>query len=179
MKLISSPLAGLQLLELRKFPDERGFFLERFHQEKFRELGIEEIFVQDNHSRSYPKVLRGLHFQTNPAQGKLVSCLRGRIYDVAVDLRKGSPTFGKYFGTELSDENNRVLWVPFGFAHGFCVIGDEPADVLYKVNGVYNAKTEGGIRWNDPEVGVEWPIQDPIVSPKDALLPTLRETAAL
>lgn len=168
------PLDGLRLFELPLFRDERGFFTERWNEARWASvLGFKERFVQDNHSRSRPRVLRGLHYQSDPPQGKLVSCLRGRIFDVAVDLRKNSGTYGKWYGTELSDENGRVLWVPFGFAHGFCVLGDEEADVVYKVNGTYNGKTEGSLLWNDPAVGVEWPVRDPLLSPKDAAAPLL------
>lgn len=174
MKELPAPaLEGLRLFELPAFRDDRGFFMERWREDKCAALGFHEKFVQDNHSRSLPRVLRGLHYQVDPPQGKLVSCLRGRIFDVAVDLRKGSKTFGKWFGAELSDENGRVLWVPFGFAHGFCVMGDGEADVVYKVNGAYNAKSEGALVWNDPRVGIEWPVANPLLSPKDAAAPGL------
>jgi dTDP-4-dehydrorhamnose 3,5-epimerase len=105
--------------------------------------------------------------------------MRGRIYDIAVDLRRGSPTFGRWYGTELSDENGRILWIPFGFAHGFCVVGNDPADVVYKVDGFYNAKTEGGVLWNDPDLGIEWPVKDPLVSPRDVALSPLKNTKPL
>lgn len=173
IKELPAELSGLRLFELPVFRDERGFFVERFREDKWAALGLGVHFVQENHSRSAPRVLRGLHYQIDPAQGKLVACLRGRIFDVVVDLRAGSRTFGKWWGTELSDENARVLWVPFGFAHGFCVLGNEPADVVYKVDGVYNPKTEGGIRWDDPTVGVRWPVASPLVSPRDVALPGL------
>jgi dTDP-4-dehydrorhamnose 3,5-epimerase len=170
------PLEGLRLFELKLYGDERGFFTERFREDKWPKLAH---FVQENHSRSAPRVLRGLHYQTNPTQGKLVSVVRGRIFDVAVDLRGGSPTFGKWYGTELSDMNARVLWVPYGFAHGFSVLGDQSADVIYKVDGLYNPATEGGVRWDDPAVGVEWPLHDPILSAKDLVLPTLGDIKPL
>lgn len=179
MKEISVPLAGLRLFELPIYRDDRGFFMEKFRTDRLSDLGLKENFVQDNHSRSLPKVLRGLHFQTDPQQGKLVSVIRGKIFDVAVDMRKNSPSYGKWYGAELSDENGRMLWIPFGFAHGFCVVGNESADVVYKVNGLYNPKTESGIRWNSPEVGIEWPVRDPIVSAKDAVLPSLKEQSTL
>lgn len=179
MKELETGLAGLRLFELPVYRDERGFFLERYREDRWAELGIREHFVQDNHSRSQPGVLRGLHFQTSPPQGKLVSALHGRVFDVVVDLREGSPTFGRWYGTELNDENGRMLWVPFGFAHGFCVLGDAPADMVYKVNGVYNPRTEGGLRWDAPEVGIEWPLREPLLSPKDAVLPTLAELKPL
>src|SRR5215471_13641545 len=129
---------GLTLIELALRNDARGFFVERYKQALFREHGLPTTFVQDNHSRSEPRVLRGLHYQFNPAQGKLVGVIRGRIWDVAVDLRKDSPTYRSYFGIELSDVNAQMLWVPPGFAHGFCVLGEEAADVVYKVDQLYN-----------------------------------------
>ncbi len=180
MKEIETSISGLRLFELPIYRDERGFFIERFRADRWAEqFGFDENFVQDNHSRSIPRVVRGLHFQTNPAQGKLVSVTRGRIFDVAVDLRRGSSTYGRWYGAELNDSNGRCLWIPFGFAHGFCVLGDEIADVTYKINGVYNPKTEGGLRWDSPEVGIEWPVKDPLVSPKDAILPSLKDLSPL
>ena len=170
MKELSAGLPGLRMFEMSYHRDERGFFVERYREDKLAALGFSEKFVQDNHSRSAPRVLRGLHFQNDPPQGKLVSVIRGRIFDVAVDIRKGSSTFGKWFGTELSDENGRMLWVPYGFAHGFCVLGSEPADVSYKVTGFYNGATEGGLRWDDSVVGVQWPLKDPLVSGRDMML---------
>jgi dTDP-4-dehydrorhamnose 3,5-epimerase len=135
-------------------------------------------FIQDNHSRSKPGVIRGLHYQVNPSQGKLVGVIRGKIWDVVVDLRKDSPTYGKWEGVELSDENGRLLWVPPGFAHGFCVLGQEDADVMYKVDAPYSPKTEGGIRFDDPDLKIEWPVKDgAIVSPKDRVLPGFAEYA--
>lgn len=175
MKELATPIAGLRLFEGTVYRDDRGFFTERYRQDRLAEHGIRETFVQDNHSRSLPRVLRGLHFQTDPAQGKFMSVLHGRIFDVAVDLRKSSPTYGRWFGTELSDENARSLWIPFGFAHGFCVLGNEPADVYYKVTGAYNPKTEGGLRWDDPSVGIAWPVSDPLLAPRDRALPRLEE----
>lgn len=179
MTELPAGIPGLRLFELKVFGDERGFFVERWNEERLAAMGFHEKFVQDNHSRSGPGVLRGLHFQTDPKQGKFVSVLRGRVFDVAVDLRRGSPTFGKWFGTELSDTNGRVLWVPYGFAHGFCVLGDGLADVMYKVNGLYNPKTEGGLRWDDPDVGVAWPVTNPTLSARDAALPGLRSLSGL
>ena len=168
-------LPGLKLVELRIFKDERGFFTERYVESKFREAGIPAQFIQDNHSRSKPGVIRGLHYQSNPAQGKLVGAIRGRIWDVVVDLRAGSPTFGKWEGVELSDENGRLLWVPAGFAHGFCVLGDHDADVMYKVDAPYSPSTEGGIVYNDPGLAIQWPVADPVVSGKDRILQTLSD----
>lgn len=179
MRELPSGIPGLKLLEPKVFGDERGFFLETYQAEKFRALGIPDAFPQDNRSRSAPGVLRGLHFQLDPPQGKLVSVVRGRIFDVAVDLRRGAPTFGHWFGTELNETNKHMLWIPFGFAHGFCVLGDEPADVTYKATGVYNPKTEGGVRWDDPEIAIRWPVPAPLVSPRDAALPFLREIQPL
>jgi dTDP-4-dehydrorhamnose 3,5-epimerase len=174
-----TPIEGLLVIEPKVFRDDRGFFLERFRQDKLAALGLSETFVQDNHSRSAPGVLRGLHYQTDPKQGKLVSAVRGRIWDVAVDLRKGSPTFGQHFGIELSDENCLSLWMPYGFAHGFCVLGDTEADVTYKVTGFYNSATEGGVRWNDPALAIQWPRRAPQVSARDAALPSLQDTQPL
>jgi dTDP-4-dehydrorhamnose 3,5-epimerase len=175
MNIQDTPISGLKVIELKIFNDNRGFFVERFQEEKFRQLELPTHFVQDNHSRSIPRVLRGLHFQSGPAQAKLVGVLRGRIWDVAVDLRPESPTFGKHHALELSDKNGRLLWIPKGFAHGFCVLGEEPADVMYKVDAPYSSKGDSGIRWNDPELAIQWPVTDPILSEKDAKLPTFGE----
>jgi len=167
-RVMPLPLAGLILIENAIHGDARGFFTERFHAERFREHDVTARFVQDNHSRSAPRVLRGLHYQHAPAQGKLVGVVRGRIWDVVVDVRSGSPTFGAHAAVELSDMNGRLLFVPAGFAHGFCVLGDEPADLLYKVDAPYEPKGEGGLQWNDPQLGIQWPIADPIISARDA-----------
>jgi len=175
MNIIDTELQGLKIVDLKRFGDHRGFFVERYREDKFKEAGIASHFVQDNHSRSAPGILRGLHYQVSPAQGKLVGVTRGRIFDVAVDIRQNSPTFGKWFGTELNDENMRMLWVPAGFAHGFCVLGNELADVVYKVDGLYNAKSEGGLLWNDPAIGVKWPLENPILSERDTRLETLAQ----
>lgn len=172
--VLETPLSGLKMVQLTVHGDERGFFVERFQADRFAEHGLPSQFVQDNHSRSAPGVLRGLHFQSTPAQGKLVGCVKGRIWDVAVDIRKSSPTFGQHFGLELSDVNGKLLWVPAGFAHGFCVLGDTPADVFYKVDAIYNPTTEGGIRYNDPELRIQWPVQNPLVSARDAAMEGLR-----
>ena len=167
----------LVLIEPRVFHDERGFFMETYKYSEFAAFGIQERFVQDNHSRSVKGVLRGLHYQNPPkAQGKLVRAVVGEIFDVAVDIRKGSPTYGKWVGVRLSAENKRMLYIPPGFAHSFCVLSDV-AEVVYKVTEEYAPECEAGIIWNDPEIGIEWPIADPIVSPKDAKWPTLREAA--
>ena len=167
MQIVPVEIKGLALIELKVHGDARGFFVERFQQDRFREHGLPTTFVQDNHSRSAPGVLRGLHYQLQPSQGKLVGVVRGRIWDVAVDIRPGSSAFGQHVGVELSDMNGRLLWIPPGFAHGFCVLGDEPADVLYKVDANYNPAGEGGISWNDPDLAIPWPLSNPTVSKRD------------
>jgi len=173
---IDTELDGLVLVEPEVHGDERGFLVETFRDDGWRELGIEIDFVQENHSRSGRNILRGLHFQTSPGQAKLVRCLRGRIWDVAVDLRRDSPTYGRWEGHELDDERHRQLFVPAGFAHGFCVLSEQ-ADVHYKLSTYYDAETESGIAWDDPDVGVEWPITDPILSERDRNAPRLAEVA--
>ena len=165
-------LSGVLTVSLQQFVDERGFFVERYNESRFRDAGLPATFCQDNHSRSAPGVIRGLHFQTGPPQGKLVGVIRGRIWDVVVDIRPGSATFGSHLATELNDRDARLLWIPAGFAHGFCVLGDDPADVIYKVDNPYNRATEGGIVWNDPDLAIEWPIGQPIVSERDQRLQT-------
>ena len=161
------------LAQARRFGDDRGFFVETYKRSEFSDNGIPESFVQDNYSHSVRGVLRGLHYQKNPsAQGKLVMALRGAIFDVAVDIRKGSPTYGKWVGTELSADGLNLLYIPPGFAHGFCVLTKE-ADFTYKVTDEYAPECERGILWNDPEIGIRWPVQDPILSPRDAQLPPL------
>jgi dTDP-4-dehydrorhamnose 3,5-epimerase len=139
------------------FQDSRGFFMETYREDKFRELGIPDTFVQDNHSRSAKGVVRGLHFQWEPAMGKLMRVTSGSAFLVAVDIRKGSPTLGKWVGVEVSAENRRQVWAPAGFARGFCVLS-ESAEIQYKVTGLYNNKAESGILWNDPRIGIEWPV---------------------
>jgi dTDP-4-dehydrorhamnose 3,5-epimerase len=172
MKVVRESLTGVLTIELARFDDCRGFFLERFNEQRFRELGLPSTFCQDNHSRSLPGVVRGLHFQVSPAQGKLVGVIRGRIWDVLVDIRPQSPTFGQHLAIELDDENGRLLWIPPGLAHGFCVLGDQPADVLYKVDQPYNRLTEGGILWCDHELQIQWPVKTPVVSERDRKLPS-------
>src|SRR5574337_943448 len=162
------------LVEPKAFEDHRGYFVETYKRSDFEANGIPELFVQDNHSYSVRGVLRGLHYQLHPkAQGKLVSVIQGAIFDVAVDLRKGSPTYGRWVGISLSAGDHRMLYVPAGFAHGFCVVSAE-ADVVYKVTEEYAPELDRRICWNDPEVGIRWPIEQPILSPKDARLPLLR-----
>ncbi|MGQ0635596.1 MAG: dTDP-4-dehydrorhamnose 3,5-epimerase [Planctomycetaceae bacterium] len=166
MQFIASELPGVIVIEPKVFEDERGFFMETYHQPRFAEAGIDASFVQDNHSRSRRGVLRGLHYQIRHAQGKLVRAIRGEIYDVAVDLRKSSPMFGRWVGVTLSEANRRQLYVPPGFAHGFCVVSDV-AEVLYKTTDVYHPEAERTLLWNDPAVAVAWPVKEPVVSEKD------------
>ena len=167
------------LIEPKVFPDERGFFMESYKYSEFAAFGIEKHFVQDNRSRSTRGVLRGLHYQKAPkAQGKLVRVVVGEIFDVGVDIRKDSPTYGKWVGEVLSAENKRMLYIPAGFAHGFCVLSKE-AEVLYKTTEEYAPEYDAGIIWNDPDIGINWPIERPILSKKDAALPMLRETLRL
>ncbi len=162
------------LVEAKSFPDDRGFFLESFKESSFIENGINTKFVQDNYSRSIKSVLRGLHYQKNPkAQAKLVTVLRGEIFDVAVDIRKNSPTYGKWVSEILSEQNHKLLYIPEGFAHGYCVLSDE-ADIFYKVNQEYSPEYDSGIIWNDPEISIKWPIDKPIISEKDQILPLLK-----
>jgi dTDP-4-dehydrorhamnose 3,5-epimerase len=162
------------LVEAKAFPDERGFFMESFKESAFSQNGISTGFVQDNHSHSVKGVLRGLHYQKNPkAQAKLVMAIRGEIFDVAVDVRKGSPTYGKWVGEILSEQNHRLLYVPRGFAHGFVVLSNE-ADVVYKVDAEYSPEHERGVLWNDPDVGIRWPIDRPVMIKKDLDLPLLK-----
>jgi dTDP-4-dehydrorhamnose 3,5-epimerase len=163
------------LIEPRGFADTRGFFMETYKYSDFLRNGIQEHFVQDNYSRSVRDVLRGLHYQRNPhAQGKLIQCIRGKILDVAVDIRKGSPTFMQWISTELSEENNRMFYVPQGFAHGFIVVSDI-ADVIYKCTKEYSPEDDRGIIWNDPDIQIRWPIQEPVLSEKDSRHPLLRD----
>lgn len=167
MDVIKEPLPGLLVIKPRVFQDERGFFLETWQIEKYKEIGITDDFVQDNWSRSTKGVLRGLHFQKEHPQGKLVSVKRGRVFDVAVDIRKESPTFGKWFGHELSDENHLQMYVPPGFAHGFCVLSDV-ADFCYKCTDYYRAGDEEGLLYNDTDLNIEWPgMKEFIISEKD------------
>ena len=171
MEILSTPFAGLKIVQLKIYHDNRGFFVERFNKKLFQELGLPVDYFQDNHSLSTPNVIRGLHFQNNPSQAKLVGCLRGKILDVAVDIRKDSPTLGKYFSIELSGENGKLLFIPEGFAHGFAVLGNEPADVMYKVDNQFSKEGDGGIRFNDPDLKIDWQIANPIISDKDKNLP--------
>lgn len=175
MKITKTKLDGVVIVELDVFEDSRGFFTERFNEKKFKENGLPIVFPQDNHSRSNPGVIRGLHMQHTPPQGKLVGAISGSIYDVAVDVRPNSKTFGQHVGVELTGKNGKLLWVPGGFAHGFAVIGNEPADVYYKVSCIYNKDGEIGIAWNDPDFAIDWPVKNPIVSDRDKQLMSFAE----
>lgn len=175
MEIIDTPLEGVKIIQPKIFGDSRGFFLETFEKKRYQEmLNIDLDFVQDNHSRSSKGVLRGLHFQTENPQGKLVRVVRGEVYDVAVDIRPDSPSYGKWYGVLLSEENKTQFWVPPGLAHGFVVLSDV-ADFEYKCTDYYAPALEGCLLWNDPEVGIEWPIENPLLSEKDKLGKTLRE----
>lgn len=175
MKIYNTDIEGLKIIELKVFGDDRGFFTERYVEQRFNEHGITNKFIQDNHSRSLPNVVRGLHYQKNPDQAKLVSCISGKILDVAVDIRKNSPSFGKYFSIELSGENGLILFMPAGFAHGFSVLGNKAADVIYKVDGYYNPVGEGGIIYDDPNLNINWKVETPIVSGRDLNLESFNQ----
>jgi dTDP-4-dehydrorhamnose 3,5-epimerase len=178
VRRLETRLAGPILIEPEVHGDARGFFVETYRRSEYTRLGIEDEFVQDNHSRSGRGVVRGIHFQLPPGQAKLVRCARGAILDVAVDLRRDSRTFGEWESHELTGENLRQLYLPIGFGHGFCVLS-EVADVIYKVSGYYDAEIERGIAYDDPEVGIEWPSGiELIVSERDATAPKLSEVAA-
>jgi dTDP-4-dehydrorhamnose 3,5-epimerase len=178
MNVIETDLPEVLILEPKLFGDQRGFFLETYQQLRYAEHGIGRPFVQDNMSRSGRGVLRGLHLQNPSAQGKLVTALRGRVLDVAVDVRVGSPRFGRHVAVELSEENRRQLWVPRGFAHGFVVLS-ETADFFYKCDDIYSPKDEVSVRWNDPAIGIDWGIDAPSLSAKDADAPLLSEVKNL
>jgi dTDP-4-dehydrorhamnose 3,5-epimerase len=181
MRTLKLNLQGLVVIEPAVFPDERGFFSETYRREWHAQAGIpeDEVFVQDNHSRSTRGVVRGMHFHVGAGVAKLVRCARGRIVDVAVDLRRGSPTYGRWEAVELDEGSMRELYVPVGFAHGFCVLS-EVADVLYKQTAYYDPAVERGIAWNDPDVGIEWPLpaHELTISERDAAAPRLSEIAA-
>ncbi len=167
MKVIDTAIPDVKILEPTFFGDSRGFFFESYNQKVVNEaLGIYETFVQDNHSRSQRNVLRGLHYQLTNPQGKLVRVVIGEVYDVVVDLRKGSPTFKQWIGVSLSERNRRILWVPKGFAHGFLVVS-ESADFLYKTTDYYHKESERCLRYDDPELAIDWPIENPLLSEKD------------
>jgi dTDP-4-dehydrorhamnose 3,5-epimerase len=176
---LKTRLNGVSLIQPKLIGDERGFFVESYRRNGFAELGITEEMVQDNHSRSKHGIVRGMHFQVGDGAAKLVRCGRGKIVDVVVDLRRGSPTFGEWEGFELSDENGRIVYCPIGFAHGFCVVSDV-ADVFYKQSNYYSGEHERGFAYDDPDVGIEWPLptDELIPSERDATAPTLAEVAA-
>lgn len=180
MKVTPTAIPEVLILEPKVFGDARGFFMESFNARTFAEVtGVDVQFVQDNHSRSAKGVLRGLHYQLQQPQGKLVRVARGRVFDVAVDMRRSSPTFGRWVGTELSEENNRQFWVPAGFAHGFVVLSDS-ADFLYKTTDYYAPQFECSVAWNDPALGIHWGlaeagIAEPLLSAKDKAAPVLRD----
>lgn len=172
MKFEKTPLQDCLLVHFDRFVDTRGVFTVRHSEAVFSELGLVTHFVQDNHSRSKPGVLRGMHYQTEPSQGKLVSVIRGQILDVVVDLRTKSPTYKKTFSVHLSESEPVAIWVPRGFAHGFCVLGEEEADVVYKVDAPYAPKSEAGFRYDDPLLSITWPNQKMILNEKDLALPS-------
>jgi dTDP-4-dehydrorhamnose 3,5-epimerase len=174
VRIESEHLNGIKVVAPEVFEDERGFFMEVFRVDQYKELGLPYEFVQDNHSRSQKGVLRGLHFQWEPPMGKLMRVTYGSAYLVAVDIRKGSPTLGRWFGIEISAKNKKQVWAPAGFARGFCVLSDF-AEIQYKCTGIYNNKGESGILWNDPEIGVNWPVKDPVLSQKDQSAQTLAQ----
>ena len=178
MNVIATEVPDLLIIEPRIFGDQRGFFLETFQDARYASHGIHGPFVQDNFSRSARGVVRGLHLQNPKPQGKLVMVLRGRILDVAVDVRAGSPTFGRHVAVELSDENHRQIWVPRGFAHGFAVLS-ESADFLYKCDDLYRPSDEITVRWNDPAIGINWGIESPVLSQRDAAAPVLADIKGL
>lgn len=178
MRIIPTAVPDVLIVEPRVHADARGFFLESYHADRYREHGITDTFVQDNHSRSVAGTLRGLHAQRLQPQAKLVRVVQGAIFDVAVDVRRGSPTFLRWVGMELSAENRQQLYVPIGFVHGFCVLTDT-AEVEYKCSTPYAPGDEFGVAWNDPEIGIAWPVASPLLSEKDAKLPRIADVAHL
>ncbi|MBI3699812.1 MAG: dTDP-4-dehydrorhamnose 3,5-epimerase [Afipia sp.] len=174
MRVTPTEIPDVRIFEPEVLPDERGFFTEIFQAKRYATCGLQNPFVQDNFSRSNKSVVRGLHMQLSPPQGKLVTVLRGRIFDVAVDLRRNSPTFAKHVVVELSDDNLRQMWVPRGFAHGFAVLS-ETADVFYKCDNFYNPNDEIAVRWNDPQIGIVWPISKPHLSRRDSSAVMLKD----
>jgi dTDP-4-dehydrorhamnose 3,5-epimerase len=176
MKVIETALPSALILEPQVFGDARGFFYESYNEAKYRAAGVDHRFVQSNVSRSARGVLRGLHYQWPNPQGKLVSVLEGEVYDVAVDIRLGSPTFGRSIGVMLTADNHRHFWVPEGFAHGFCVLS-EFATFTYQCTALYDAKADAGVRWNDADLGIDWPLSAPLLSDKDGKTPLLKDVA--
>ena len=177
MEVAATPLAGVMLIKPRVWGDRRGYFVETWQHERYAAAGIDAAFVQDNHSMATDGILRGLHFQKTRPQGKLVSVSLGRVFDVAVDIRPGSPTFGQWYGVELTQDNQWQLWVPPGMAHGFAVTS-QVAHFHYKCTDYYCPEDEGGIRWNDPDLAVAWPVAQPLLSDKDRHTPSWREFLA-
>lgn len=178
MNVLKTNLPGVLVVEPKVFGDDRGFFLETFHAGRYEQHGLPQGFVQDNWSRSVKGTLRGLHFQQPHGQGKLVFCTRGAVWDVAVDVRKGSPTFGQWYGLELSEANKKQLWIPAGFAHGFCVTSDS-ADFQYKCTELYAPEHEQAVAWNDPDLAIPWPVTGPLLSKKDSAAPRLKDAKVL
>jgi dTDP-4-dehydrorhamnose 3,5-epimerase len=174
MNVIPTKIPGVLIIEPKVFHDDRGFFLETYQVQRYAGHTLPNVFVQDNISRSRHGVLRGMHYQVEKAQGKLVGVTRGTVFDVAVDARRGSPTFGQWVGVELSDQNHRQFYLPPGCAHGFCVMSEE-ADFYYKCTDYYHPGSEVGIRWDDPNIAIEWPIKNPILAPKDCNYPCLKD----
>jgi dTDP-4-dehydrorhamnose 3,5-epimerase len=174
MNVYKTPLDGMLILEPRVFDDDRGFFIETYNEKRYQDAGIPVSFVQDNLSFSRKDTLRGLHYQHPHDQAKLVHVLKGHVFDVTVDIRYGSPTFGRWFGVHLSDENVRQLFVPAGLAHGFCVVSDT-ALFSYKCSDFYAPECERGVLWSDPDLGIDWPVEEPILSDKDAKYPRLKD----
>lgn len=174
ISIINEALNGLLVLQPEAFEDERGFFIETYRKDQFAEVGIHDEFVQDNHSRSSKGVLRGLHFQWEPPMGKVMRVTQGEAFLVAVDIRKGSPTLGQWHGEIVSAANKKMVWAPAGFARGFCTLS-EFAEIQYKCSGLYSNKEESGILWNDPAIGIVWPIDNPQLSEKDKVAQTLEE----
>ena len=174
MKLRPTTLPTVLILEPTAFGDDRGWFMETYNSAEFRKHGLPEVFLQDNHSYSKKGVVRGLHYQLQQPQGKIVRCTRGAILDVAVDIRRNSPTFRQWVGVELTEKNREMLWIPPGFAHGFSVLSDE-ADVLYKTTTLWHQPSDRSILWNDPDLAIDWRVEDPSVSPKDAAGKLLRD----
>lgn len=178
MEITLTAIPGLLILTPKRFGDRRGFFSQTFHAQEYQDAGVPGPFVQDNFSRSARGVLRGLHLQNPNTQSKLVSVMRGTVFDVAVDVRRGSPTFGRHVAVELSEDNGKQFYVPRGFAHGFAVLS-ETADFFYKCDALYSPKDELVVRWNDPAIGIDWPLTEPQLAPRDAQAPLLSEIAGL
>lgn len=176
MKVSEGRLKGIKIIEPKVFRDSRGFFIESYSAKKLADYGINMEFVQDNHSYSVKNVLRGLHYQVNPGQDKIVRVTSGEVYDVVVDIRRDSPTFGQWESFILSAENMKQVFVPKGFAHGFCALSDN-VDFLYKCSEYYSPQDERGIIWNDPDLGIDWPVKEPLLSPKDTVYPQLKDTS--